>query len=999
MRLLSVRLCAILLTCCSAFAALAEFRLELVRESLTGTHCRSREYRDGIATDHYVVRPCTATTLPLVVAPAERAAERIVEGRRVRRVIVEEGPLEPFAYDYDAVTGVLLRRTPLFFRSTAQVFHPNPVVTLNDPTLQDRNDAALAVPPSAYAIVTLQDVAPFGPLRGPHATLVDRQPPNIAPPDGAASLVFDREQDGFEDVNAYFHVDVSQRYLQSLGYVGRKAIVPYAIEIDAHALSGGDNSLFLPSAARAGYGTLFFGEGGTDDAEDADLVVHEYTHAILEWIAPGTFGGSFPSQARALAEGYGDYWAWSAHVDERLASGRDPYCFADWDARCWEDTPDQRCAYPPGSDCLRRLDSTKTMSDYQTTDRPGVEHENGAIWASALREIRESLGREMTDRLVIESLFEMPPQPTFAAAARRLLIADGILHGGANTAVLCAAMNARGILEGCGEALRGELSLWQSTDGSLAIPENSLSGAVSSITITDPRAIERLLVRVDIDHSARGDLRIELIAPDGSRAILQQVSFERTADVHATFGLDTASYESLDVFRGRSAAGVWQLVVRDLRPLDQGRLLSWGLLLELEGDTRDTARPRGAQAQMIPVVAHVVGVGGAEFRSDVRLSNTTGEDVIATLVFTPSARDGRSDFSSVNVALRPGQTAALDDIVSSVFHTAGSGSVEVLGDVHAASRTYVLRDGGTLGQFVPAQLETTTLGEPALTASAFVDGRSRFNAAIVETSGAEVLVEVAGREVRLAPFAQLQFPVSEGAIEARVIAGNGTIAAYLSQVSNVTHDAIFIPAIRFPQTVQRVIAPAVRAAGVSETQWESDVWLDSTGPRVETIAVVSDGVLPEVHPQLFGGHFQIENVLARLTSSPVSHAALIANLSPGTIARSRIRTGGVAQFVPFLPVDAPSVQHLSFIENGARFRTNIGIVSEAEAIAEVVTFDAGGTEISRDVLGTRGGLAQFAVLEPVRGGRATVRFVEGGGRAYASLIDNRTQDATYVPGQ
>jgi len=35
----------------------------------------------------------------------------------------------------------------------------------------------------------------------------------------------------------------------------------------------------------------------------------------------------------------------------------------------------------------------------------------------------------------------------------------------------------------------------------------------------------------------------------------------------------------------------------------------------------------------------------------------------------------------------------------------------------------------------------------------------------------------------------------------------------------------------------------------------------------------------------------------------------------------------------------------------------------------------------------------------VSGGSATVRFVSGHGRAYASLVDDRTKDATYVEGQ
>jgi len=342
-----------------SFGAAPDLRLELVRHSLTGTHCRYREYVDGLPSDRYVVTPCPASALAAPkIAAAAIASDGLlnVDGRVVRRVIAEERPLERFAYDYDVETGALVRRTPLFFNGkAARVFDPNPVAALNDPSLQDQNDAATAVPDSAYFDVELDDLAATGALRGPWVTMIDRQPPNTAPPDAASPLVFDRASDGFEDVNAYFHIDRTQRYLQSLGYTGDRAVAAYPVETDAHAVSGQDNSFFLPSLTQPGTGTLYFGEGGTDDAEDADLVVHEYTHAIQEWIAPGTFGGTFASEARALSEGISDYWAYSAHAERRVASGRDPFCFADWDVRCWEDDASQQCGYDPGTDCLRRL--------------------------------------------------------------------------------------------------------------------------------------------------------------------------------------------------------------------------------------------------------------------------------------------------------------------------------------------------------------------------------------------------------------------------------------------------------------------------------------------------------------------------------------------------------------------------------------------------------------------------------------------------------------------
>jgi subtilisin-like proprotein convertase family protein len=962
--------------------------LELVRHSLTGTHCRYRQYVDGLPTETYVTQACDPERwhpqLHDERAPGSfgRATQfdelRIAaDGRRIRRVIVEEGPLQPFAYDYDAATGALVQKTPLFFNAQpARVFDPNPIAALNDPSLQDRNDAASAVPEDAYRTVEVD-------LRGPYAQVLDRQAPNIPPPDPDGPLLFNREDDGFEAVNAYFHVDRTQRYLQSLGYTGDRAVVPYAIEIDPHALSGADNSFFLPSFTRIGFGALHYGDGGTDDAEDADLVVHEYGHAILEWIAPGTYSGTFASESRALSEGFGDYLAYSRHAAQRLASGRDPFCFADWDARCWEDAESERCAYPPGSDCLRRLDSTLTMADYDRRESSGVEHRNGAIWSSALREIQQQLGSTLTDSILIESLFDTPPHPTFTAAARRLLEADRLLYGAAHADVICAAMTSRGILAACDERPRGELTLFQSGARGLAIPDNNREGITARLTIEDARAIERLLVRVDIAHPTRGDLRLELVAPDGTVVVLEQISSELTPDIHTTYGLTTQPEEPLELLRGRAAAGVWQLIVRDLRSRDAGTLLSWGLLIQFEDDVPLATRPRGGHAQMIPVVTHLFGTGAVPFASDVRISNPRAVRQTATLIFTRSGEDGRTSFAAIDAVLEPGATLAFDDVVAETFHTAGSGTLEILGDVLVMSRTYASTSSGTstagtAGQQVPAALDTTLLGAEPLRALPFPDDTDRVNLGVTETGGGSGVVRAGERVFTIAPYGHVQFGTHHGLQTIEVLSGDARVAAYLSQIDDATSDPMFIPA-QLPHGQRTLIAPAISAAGANGTHWASDVWSD--GPvQVEAIA---------------GGAVPVTRTLDVL-AGVFPTAAL--RVTTAAVAMTRIRTDGMSQFVPFLERDGPAEQHLLFLESAEPYRTNVGIVSDAPASAEVVLYDAAGIEAARTILFTAGGVAQFQVVQRIVNGRATVSFLGGTGRAYLSLVDNRTGDATYVAG-
>jgi subtilisin-like proprotein convertase family protein len=1016
----------------------AELRLELARESLTGTHCRYRIWSGALPTDQWVTESCPASlsgTALLELRPVGTEGLRRVDGRTIHRTIVSEDPLRPYLHDYDAETGELVRRVPFFLRAKqAWVFDPNPVVTLNDPTLQDRNDAAYAVPSTAYRLVELLDVAESGPLRGPHVTLVDRQPPNIAPPEASLPLLFDRSESGFEDVNAYFHIDRNQRYLQSLGYSGSRSIVPYSIEVDAHAANGADNSFFIPSSTIPGRGTLFFGEGGTDDAEDADLLVHEYGHAILEWISPGTFGGPFASQSRALGEGFSDYWAYSAHLEMRLASGRDPFCFADWDARCWENDPLDGCAYPPGSDCLRRLDSTRTMADYQGGDVSGVEYRNGSIWASALREIHQEMvaayglpsARRIADTTILESAFRAPSQPTFAVMARRLIEADRLLNGGAHIETICRAMTARGILEDCATSPRGEQTLFQSHDRGLPIPENDPTGVTSALVIHDTRAIERLYVRVDIAHPSRGDLRIDLIAPDGSVFILQQVSLDRGTDVRTTFGLTASPVQSLEPLRGRSAAGIWLLVVRDLRAHDVGTLLSWGLVIQFEGDAPLTTRPRAAQTQMIPVVGNLYGIGAARFISDLRIANPGSATETATLVFTRSGADGLVDFAAAAVVVGAGQTVAFDNVVDSLFHTVGSGSLEILGDVVVMSRTYTETGHGTLGQQVPPRLETITgptndidPGPPLFVAALDIEGH-RWNLGVTETAGGSGVVrleEVRGGpapeeslDLPILPFSQLQIPVSWRSARIRVISGDAVVVAYLSQVDNLTGDAMFIPARgSFPYRpgggIQvPALAPALSAIGADGDRWRTDAWVG----YVDADAILL--VPPWMHLRYRTGgmatdsNFLVDAMIDVIGSPsgfarPGTAGAIEIVSSYATILHTRIVHAGTSQYVPPLEVTDQDEQHLLFIENDGHYRTNIGIVSEGVARVDVTVFDAAGAEIGRFSLGTGGGAAQLPVTAAVTGGRALVHVVEGRARAYASMIDRRSGDATLIVGQ
>lgn len=700
---------SLLLSLSASAAPPAELRLELVRESLLGTHYRYRQYIDGIP----VVNGGSIVTITrdgdrfeekhLARADETPPASRrgVVALNRNGVAVFARREVRPRRGDEDVRyvdldTGDVLLEESRALHVRARVFQANPVVLLNDPLLKDDNDSAGAVPEAAYSIVDFPDLTTGGPLAGPNVTIADFDEPAVAPVDAADLMSFDRSQPGFEDVNAYFHIDRSQRYLQSLGYRGALQVAPYSIPVDVHAESGRDNSYYL-SRTPDGHGSLYFGEGGTDDAEDSDLLLHEYAHAIQDWIAPSVFAGSFASQSRAMGEAIGDYWAFSAKYSLARASGRDPFCFADWDARCWQDDASQLCGYQPSSDCLRRLDGTKTMADFVAGTAPGTEHRNGEIWSSALRDLflriaadrGDAEGKRIADTLVIESLYDAPPDPTFAAMARRLVLTDRMFTGGRYGSAICSVMLARGILGAgeCDASPRGEIAVQQSTARGVAIPDNDVNGVASTIDVNDDRTIADLAVAVDIEHPVRGDLRLTLTAPDGTTVQLIDSSPDRGHGLHGTFGVDIVPQQSLVAFAGRSARGTWTLRVSDLRIRDVGTLDSWSLVIRYAGEERATARPsHGGSRQIIPVAGHVAGANATRFETDLRLVNASGADQEVMLVFTPSTHDGRFDFASAKVIVPAGASADFTDVVDRVLHVSGTGQLEIDGNVTAAAR-------------------------------------------------------------------------------------------------------------------------------------------------------------------------------------------------------------------------------------------------------------------------------------------------------------------------
>jgi hypothetical protein len=286
---------------------------------------------------------------------------------------------------------------------TGSVFMVNPVQSSGDQSLTDQKDAASAVPATAYRTVPLRNLDGSGYLVGQWANVRSNTGP--AAYSTTNTFAYTRDDDRFEQVMAYFWVNQAQEYLQSLGFGSRLPAVnaeSQDVRVDQYGI---DNSY---STDKQDF--IRLGKGGVDDAEDGEVIVHEYGHAVHDSQVPG-FGSSL--DAGSIGEAFGDYLAVTVGLDAARLYGwpvRAPEpCVADWDSVSYTSTTPH---------CLRRLDTGLALED-----REGEVHYDGMIWSGALWDIRQryvalGLGTRAWDTTLIASQFGYAPDTSFSAAAR-----------------------------------------------------------------------------------------------------------------------------------------------------------------------------------------------------------------------------------------------------------------------------------------------------------------------------------------------------------------------------------------------------------------------------------------------------------------------------------------------------------------------------------------------------------------------------------------------------
>lgn len=314
--------------------------------------------------------------------------------------------------------------------ASAKVFMPNPIVSAgvvygqNGQYRNNNNNDASELTDELVDVevdVTL-DGSTFV-LRNDAVRIEDFEAPVIPPVSSSTpEFNFTRSQTGFEDVNAFYHISEFYAYLQSLGVDYMNGV---QVRVDAHAINGDDQSFH---SFNQGTHSIRFGGGNpsnphVDDAEDADVVIHEYGHAISQEACPNC---NFGTERNALDEALCDYLA---------TSYRRPISNHNWEnVFAWDGHNEFWAGRNIGSD--KRYPEDNINSFYYRSE----------IFSSVLMEIYNEIGKDATDRILLNAMSLFSSNIDLAQAAELLLLSESVLYDGIYTSDLSKFLATRGLI-------------------------------------------------------------------------------------------------------------------------------------------------------------------------------------------------------------------------------------------------------------------------------------------------------------------------------------------------------------------------------------------------------------------------------------------------------------------------------------------------------------------------------------------------------------------------
>ncbi|MBX7223510.1 MAG: S8 family serine peptidase [Blastocatellia bacterium] len=215
----------------------------------------------------------------------------------------------------------------------------------------------------------------------------------------------------------------------------------------------------------------------------------------------------------------------------------------------------------------------------------------------------------------------------------------------------------------------GDQTVTGSNTTATAIPDNNTTGITSTINIGTNLTIKSMSVGVNITHTWRGDVKIDLVGPDGTTVNLKATSSSDSADnVVATY--------TPTGFVGKTSLGAWKLRVYDLAASDTGTLNSWNLSI-----TGTPTTGGGTTGDFSVGISTATGTWtrGSSYTRTITVTRTGGLADPINLSYSVS-RTGV--FSSVTASVNPLTTTSTSSVLTftvSSTTTTGPATVTVIG--------------------------------------------------------------------------------------------------------------------------------------------------------------------------------------------------------------------------------------------------------------------------------------------------------------------------------
>jgi hypothetical protein len=365
----------------------------------------------------------------------------IAENEPVQSWLVDyglKGKSNSFSVIFNDQYDILYRKDNSMYYSShdsvvkAMVFLPDPLSTANiakgiSPYLNYNDSAVPAIDSQrkpVYMTAKYEKDSATGKdsfyLESPYIRFVDAAAPYTGVTFSRQPLFdFYRDKPAFHDVMIYYHLNTHQQHIRKLGISN---LVNYQLQVDGH-YSYDDNSRFITNPLQKN-NILVFGVGGIPDAEDADVIVHEYTHAVRESASPNTFNGA---DRMAAEEGFCDYFACSYSKMLTLNQWKKMFNW-DGDGEFWD-----------GRTCF----STKV---YPKDLRNDI-HIDAEIFSGALMDIYDDLGRDTTDLLMLTAMYSLTNNMKMPAIARLYLEADSTMNKGRHANSIITHFVRHGLLD------------------------------------------------------------------------------------------------------------------------------------------------------------------------------------------------------------------------------------------------------------------------------------------------------------------------------------------------------------------------------------------------------------------------------------------------------------------------------------------------------------------------------------------------------------------------